>query len=178
MIRVDLDVLLRGVALEGELCQIPGYGPVPVSVVQDLVANGSTFVSALLTRSEAVCGVYRFGRRPNAAQQTALDFLYPSCAVKGCNRKASLEYEHRQDWHRTHFTVYDLMDRLCWFHHQQKTHHGWQLVEGVGKRAFVPPEDLRHPRHATPPRPSLPPPGSTEAAGGGPWSRPGGIEGG
>jgi hypothetical protein len=38
MIRVDLDALLRGVALEGELCEIAGYGPVPVSVIEDLLA--------------------------------------------------------------------------------------------------------------------------------------------
>ncbi len=148
IIRVDLDTLLRGVPVEGELCEIPGYGPVPVSVVKELMANGSAFVSALLTKSKAVCGVYRFGRRPNVYQQTALDFLYPCCAVKGCHRTAGLEYEHREDWHHTHFTVYDLMDRLCWFHHQQKTNAGWNLVEGVGPRDFVPPTDPRHPKRA------------------------------
>ncbi|MDE3206193.1 MAG: hypothetical protein KGQ66_18450, partial [Acidobacteriota bacterium] len=66
-----------------------------------------------------------------------------------CNRKAGLEYEHRIDWQHTHYTVYDLMDRLCWFHHQQKTNHGWMLIEGTGKRAFVAPDDPRHPRHDT-----------------------------
>jgi hypothetical protein len=30
MVRVDLDSLLRGVVVEGELCEIVGYGPVPV----------------------------------------------------------------------------------------------------------------------------------------------------
>ena len=36
MIRVDLDSLLRGFPIEGELCEIDGYGPVPVSVIEDL----------------------------------------------------------------------------------------------------------------------------------------------
>ncbi len=48
MIRVDLDTLLRGVPIQGELCEIPGYGPIPVSLIQDLAANGSVFVSAVL----------------------------------------------------------------------------------------------------------------------------------
>ncbi len=160
MIRVDLDTLLRGVPIEGELCEIPGYGPVPVSVIKDLTASGSVFVSAVLTRSQQIVGVYRYGRRPSASQQTALDFLYPSCAVRGCNRKAALEYEHRVDWKDTHYTVYDLMDRLCWFHHQQKTKRGWMLVEGTGKRAFVAPDDPRHPgrhpRHRTSVAPGRP----------------------
>jgi hypothetical protein len=30
-------------------------------------------------------------------------------------------------------------------HHALKTHEGWSLVEGRGKRAFVPPGDPRHP---------------------------------
>ena len=34
-----------------------------------------------------------------------------------------------------------------------KSLDGWALVEGRGKRAFVPPDDPRHPRHANaPPR--------------------------
>ncbi|MDE3204943.1 MAG: hypothetical protein KGQ66_12100, partial [Acidobacteriota bacterium] len=77
-----------------------------------------------------------------------------------CNRKAGLEYEHRIDWQHTHYTVYDLMDRLCWFHHQQKTNHGWMLIEGAGKRAFVAPDDPRHPRHHSPAPP--PPPSSDQ----------------
>ena len=154
MIRVDLDVLLRGVALEGELCEVPGYGPIPVSLINDLQANGDLFVSAVLTKARQVVGVYRDRRRPDVYQQTALEFLYPTCAAAGCNRRAGLDFEHRHDWAKTHYTVYDLMDRLCWHHHQQKTHRGWMLVEGTGKRAFVAPGDPRHPgRHQPPSRP-------------------------
>jgi hypothetical protein len=46
--------------------------------------------------------------------------------------------------------VVDWLDLLCAFHHGQKTTKGWGLVEGRGKRAFVPPEDERHPQHAPP----------------------------
>ncbi|MDA8045902.1 MAG: hypothetical protein M0Z30_11795 [Actinomycetota bacterium] len=152
IVRVDLDTLLRGVPIDGELCEIAGYGPVPVSVIKELTANQSTFVSAVLTKGKALSGVYRYGRRPDVTQQTALDFLYPSCAARGCNRKAGLEYEHRVEWQRTHYTVYDLMDRLCWFHHQKKTNEGWNLVEGIGKRAFVAPSDPRHPKHTDHPK--------------------------
>ncbi len=155
IIRVDLDTLLRGVAVEGELCEIPGYGPVPVSLIEELKANGNVFVSSVLTKSREVIGVYRHRRRPDVYQQTALDFLYPTCAAAGCNRRAGLDYEHRDEWAKTHYTAYDLMDRLCWHHHQQKTHQGWKLVEGTGKRAFVPPTDARHPDHHRPGSASL-----------------------
>jgi len=48
----------------------------------------------------------------------------------------------------------ELLDRLCRYHHRLKTTKGWALVEGSGKRDFVPPEDPRHPRYGKGPRAS------------------------
>jgi hypothetical protein len=42
--------------------------------------------------------------------------------------------------------VFDWLDGHCCHHHDKKTLEGWALVEGVGKRAFVPPDDPRHPK--------------------------------
>lgn len=154
-VRVDLDTLMRGVAAEGELCEIVGFGPVPVSVVEDLVANDATFIVAILTKAKRVAGVAHFGRAPNAYQDSALSFIYPRCAVAGCNNRVFLQRDHREDWARTHVTVFDWMDRLCTHHHRLKTTQGWALVAGRGKRAFVPPTDPRHPRHRPPEHPSL-----------------------
>ena len=151
MVRVDLDALLRGVTLEGELCEIAGYGPVPVSVVEDLLATENPFIVGILTKAQALVGVYHHGRHPNAYQRSALDFLYPTCAAEGCSSRDGLQYDHRHDYAKTHFTVFDLLDRLCRHHHRMKTQDGWALVEGNGKRAFVAPHDPRHPRHKQPP---------------------------
>ena len=145
MIRVDLDSLLRGVPLAGELCEIAGYGPVPVSVIEDLIATENPFIIGLLTKGEALVGVYHHGRHPNAYQRSALDFLHPTCAAEGCSSRAGLQYDHRRDFSKTKITAFDLLDRLCRHHHDLKTHQGWALVEGRGKRAFVPPDDPRHP---------------------------------
>jgi hypothetical protein len=165
IIRVDLDTLLRGVPADGELCEIVGYGPVAVSVVEELIANGNTFVAAVLTKAQQIQGVFHYGRRPNVYQSTALDFLYPMCAAKGCNARAGLQSDHREDWVKTKFTLFDLLDRLCPFHHKLKTNKGWALVEGTGRRDFVPPSHPRHPRHRPPPpRRDRPDPTSREPA--------------
>jgi hypothetical protein len=148
MIRVDLDALLRGVPLEGELCEIAGYGPVPVSVIEDLLGTENPFIIGLLTNSQELIGVYHHGRHPNAHQRSALDFLYPTCAAQGCSSRAGLQYDHRQDFAKTKITAFDLLDRLCGHHHRKKTHQGWALTDGRGKRPFVPPDDPRHPRHS------------------------------
>jgi hypothetical protein len=59
-----------------------------------------------------------------------------------------LQRDHREDWAATKFTLLDFLDLLCPHHHSLKTRNNWGLVEGQGKRAFVPPDDPRHPRQA------------------------------
>ena len=148
LVRVDLDALLRGRAVAGEVCEIAGVGPVAVSAVRDLLDTGDPFLGAVVTRGEQVLGVAHLRRRPSASQQSALEWLYPSCAAEGCSASTWLENDHRRDWATSRMTVLDLLDRLCTHHHDLKSVEGWGLVEGRGKRAFVPPHDPRHPRHA------------------------------
>ena len=145
IVRVDLPALLRGQVGPGETCEIAGFGPVAVSAIRDLKDTGDPFLAAVVTRGQAVVGVAHLGRRANAAQQTALEWLYPTCAAEGCSSVAWLENDHRVDWAASHRTVLDLLDRLCSHHHDLKSLDGWGLVDGHGKRPFVPPDDPRHP---------------------------------
>ena len=148
IVRVDLEALLRGWPIEGEVCEIAGFGPVAVSAVRDMIDSDDPFLAAVVTRGQTVLGVAHLGRRPNAWQQTALQWLYPSCANQACGARARLDYDHRVDWANSHVTVLDLLDRLCGHCHALKTRQNWMLVEGRGKRPLVPPDDPRHPRHA------------------------------
>ena len=149
IVRVDLAALLRGYPLSGELAELVGFGPVAVSVIRDMMESQDAFLAAVATKGVDIVGVAHLGRRPTAHQQTALEFLYPPCAVEGCSAVARLEMDHRDDWASTHFTLFSLIDRLCPHHHSLKTRENWRLVEGHGKRGFVPPTDARHPRHAS-----------------------------
>jgi hypothetical protein len=146
-VRVDLPALLRGYPVSGEVAELVGFGPVAVSVIRDLIDSGDPFLTAVATRCVDVVGVAHLGRRPTAHQQTALEWLYPTCAVEGCSAVARLEMDHREDWAATHVTLLSLIDRLCPHHHRLKTRQNWGLVDGRGKRAFVAPGDARHPRH-------------------------------
>ena len=156
-LRVDWDTWLRGVPVDGETCELVGYGPVSMAVVEALVAQGDPFVTAILTRGQAVAGVVRLGRKPTADQRSAVEWINPTCAVRGCTTRAHLQIDHRIEWQHTHFTLLDLLDRLCIAHHNMKTRDGWGLIDGVGKRPFVPPDDPRHPRHTRNPPPARPP---------------------
>lgn len=147
VVRIDLPALLRGWVEGGETCDIAGIGPVAVSAVRAMMESGDPFLAAVVTRGVDVVSVAHLGRRPNAYQQTALDWLAPTCRVLGCDAAARLEYDHRHDWADTHVTLLAWLDRLCDGHHDKKTHDGWALVAGTGKRPMVPPDDPRHPRH-------------------------------
>ncbi len=151
MVRVDLEALLRGYPAEGECCEVVGYGPVAVSAIDDMIRTTDPFLVAVATKGKEVVGVAHLRRRPTAHQQSALEWLHPTCAAEGCSALGRLEMDHRLDWAKSHVTVFDLLDRLCGHHHGLKTHEGWALVEGTGKRAFVAPDDPRHPRRANAP---------------------------
>jgi hypothetical protein len=145
--RVDFDAWLRGIALPGEICEISGYGPVPIAAVDHALGHNDPFISAVITKTRTLHGVAHLGRAPNVHQQTALEWIYPTCGAAGCTAKARLERDHAINWSETHQTVLDHLDLLCHHHHALKTRKNWALVEGRGKRPFVPPDDPRHPRH-------------------------------
>jgi hypothetical protein len=147
LVRVDLDSLLRGYPVGDEVCEVAGAGPVPVSAVNDLLGAGG-FLAAVVTHGRKVTGVAHLGRRPTAFQDTALEWLYPTCAAAGCANRLRLEKDHRVPWAASRVTLVDLLDRLCAHHHALKTRQSWALAEGHGSRPFVPPDDPRHPQHA------------------------------
>ena len=104
------------------------------------------FLALVLTRGHQVLGVAHASRRPRAHQESALQWLFPTCAVEGCGA-AVRQWDHRHDWSKTHLTLLDWLDGFCCFHHDKKTHAGWGLVEGTGKRPMVGPDDPRHPKN-------------------------------
>jgi len=148
--RIDWTAWLRGYPVDGEVMELAGFGPVAASAVDEAIESGG-FVAAVMTKGEALTGVAHLGRAPTAKQQSALEWLYPSCAALGCYQSARLQRDHRIDWADSHVTMLDWLDLLCGFHHDLKTRKNWMLETGTGKRAFVPPDDPRHPANANAP---------------------------
>jgi hypothetical protein len=145
-----VEALKRGTVKHGEVCEIPGVGPVAVSAVRDLL--GESILKLVITRGVDVLNVTHLGRGPTVAQQVAVLFQQPLCTVEGCPR-TRCEYDHTRDWRYTHHTRVDELTPHCRHHHALKTIHGWALVEGTGKRPMVPPHDPRHPDNKNRPPP-------------------------
>jgi hypothetical protein len=145
IVRVDHEALVRGRVQGDEICEISGVGPIAVSAVREIIEDGDPFLAAILTKGVEVCKVVHMGRRPNAYQRTALEYLYPTCAARGCQAAVNLQYDHAEDFAANPVTEVSNLDRLCPYHHMMKTRYNGRLGAGVGKRPFVPPTDLRHP---------------------------------
>lgn len=145
LVRVDLTALVNGHVSDGEVCEIPGIGQVSVELARTMF--GDSILRLVTTNGVAVVDVVNPSRTLTAAQQIAKLWTDPKCCAVGCNRTVRLEFEHREDYGRTRHTVLVELEHMCQFHHDLKTLEGWRLVAGTGRRAFVGPDDLSHPRY-------------------------------
>ena len=121
---------------------IDGLGPIPVTEARLLM--GECILKAVVTNGVAVANVTHLGRGPTVAQKIAMLWSTPSCSREGCNRTV-VQYDHRIDWRFPRHTRLDETDPLCTHDHDNKTLHGWALVEGSGRRPMVPPGHPQHP---------------------------------
>ena len=142
IVRVDHGALTRGHTTNGEVCEIAGVGPLPVSVIRDLIDGGDVFLAALVTKGVDVTNVVHLGRRPNALQQTALQWRDVECCIEGCPRPPT-EWDHHDDWARTHQTRLPSLGGMCDHHHARKTNKGYRLApsEIPGKWRLTAPDD-------------------------------------
>ncbi|MCD9623944.1 hypothetical protein [Rhabdothermincola salaria] len=97
--------------------------------------------AAVRMRGVDVADLVHRGRRPNAVQRTALQWRSPVCAVLGCSNRIRLEADHVVEWCLTGHTTLSELEHLCRQHHRMKTHDGYRLAPGTGKRPLLPPTD-------------------------------------
>jgi hypothetical protein len=137
IVRIDGTALKRGHTLPGELCDLHGFGPVSVADVKALLPDAA--IDFVITNGRDVFNVTHLGRRTTARQQVVLDLLNIGCTREGCNATQHLQVDHRIDWHKIKVTELVNLDWLCPHCHRLKTHDGWQLEPGTGKRPMRPP---------------------------------------
>jgi Domain of unknown function (DUF222)/HNH endonuclease len=132
VVRVDLDALLRGEADEGELCEIDGQGPIPVSMARSLAED--SFLRLVFHRAGDIKAVSHQGRTINRTLRTALVHRDRTCVVPGCGMASGLEIDHVLPFSRQGPTELDNLALLCHHHHYLKTNEGWTLAR-VGTKA-------------------------------------------
>jgi hypothetical protein len=140
-VRVDASALRRGYVEYGEVCEIPGVGPVPVSTVRGMLSEA--FVKVLVTDGVDVLTVCHVGRGVPAHVRSALEERDPTCVVPGCDVAMGLEIDHWQTAYADGGpTTLANLARLCHFHHAMKTYRGFELGGGPGKWEWEPPPEF------------------------------------
>jgi hypothetical protein len=137
---VDYDALVRGHTVAGERSEIPGIGPIPVSVARRMEEDA--YLKIILTRGVNVIGVAHGGRTIPAHLRSALEVRDPKCIVPRCDVRRNLEIDHRESFGRTRVTRLDELARLCRWHHHMKSHLGYTYGGGPGTWEWIPPADL------------------------------------
>lgn len=138
ILRCDITALRRGYTEAGELCDVAGLGPIPVADLRRFLPQAA--IDLVVTNGVNVFNVTHLGRRTTARQQTVLDLLNIGCTRLGCNATEHLQVDHRIDWAKVHVTELANLDWLCPHDHRLKTHDGWRLEPGTGKRRLLPPD--------------------------------------
>ena len=87
-----LAAMERGHTERGEVCEVPGVGPVTVAWVQSLLPDA--VVAALLVEDGEVLKVAHLGRFIPAKVKTALVERDRTCVVPGCAIDCDLEIDH------------------------------------------------------------------------------------
>src|SRR5206468_3367656 len=97
IVRVDWSALMRGFPVGNEVCEIAGIGPIPVEMFKLLMESGDMFLTALLTKGNDVASVVHLGRKATVYQETALQWLDPTCTTEGCANSWRLEIDRRSE---------------------------------------------------------------------------------
>jgi hypothetical protein len=146
---IDHEALVRGNALPGERCEIPGVGPVSAEWVRGLL--GTAFVTAVVARGKDITTAAHLGRHISAELQTALLVSGRECSIVGCTGREYLERDHCEiDHARDGPTAFWNLAWMCSIHHMLKT-RGWILGPPdpfTGKRRLDPPPGQTRPGRA------------------------------
>ena len=141
-LRVDLAALQRGELASGEICEIPGVGPVPLSTAIEVL--GDALVHAIIGNGVDVQTVSNLGRTVPAAAKVALVERDPVCVVPGCDQALNLEIDHwKEPFWKCRSTGLAGLCRICKFHHHLKTYKGFVLKGGPGNWIWLTPDEQR-----------------------------------
>jgi hypothetical protein len=138
-VMVDHEALMRGHTVTGEQCEIPGIGPIPVTLARQL--SEDAILKVLLTDGVDVKAVAHAGRTIPAHLRSALEVRDRKCIVPRCDRTVDLQIDHRNTYGQTQITRLEDLGLLCRWHHHQKTFLGYTYRGGPGTWEWLPPEN-------------------------------------
>jgi hypothetical protein len=142
-VRVDLSALLAGHTSPGEVCEIPGVGPVPVEHARTILSHG--LLELVIADGVDVQTVVSKTRYVPEALRAAVDERDQRCKIRGCDTTHGLERHHTLAFAEHRITTYDLIGSICRDHHDKVTHRRHTITDHHdGTWTLQPPEEARH----------------------------------
>ena len=126
-IRIDLQALLDGRTQPGEVCEIPGVGPVPVSHARKVLSHG--LLELVITDGVDVQTVVSTTRHVPNALRIAIEERDPTCKIRDCGADQHLHRHHVDEYAKHRRTTYKILGRLCQPHHDLVTHRGYEILD-------------------------------------------------
>ena len=109
---VNFDAMVGRAEPGEETAYIAGFGPVPVSVVREVMDDA--FLVGVVMHGTEVAKIKRFGRRFGAEIRDALLVKHRfRCSTPGCTNWVRLEMDHVQPYGKDGPTDYANADRKC-----------------------------------------------------------------
>jgi hypothetical protein len=141
-LRVDVRPLLTGTTESGDVCEIPGVGPVPVSFARAVLSHG--LLELVLHDGKDVRTAVTKTRHVPEALKIAIEERDQSCKVRGCDCTEHLERHHVKEFADHKITSYEVLGRLCPPHHDMVTYGGYTIeIHDDGSWTLHPPEEQR-----------------------------------
>ncbi|MSO79309.1 MAG: HNH endonuclease [Acidimicrobiia bacterium] len=134
---MDAGVADAGFASRGQRCEIPGIGPIPVTIAKQMLATAKI---RELPADPALLPDYATDRRYYPPWMLAwLDQHYPVCGVEGCDADFHLEIDHVVPKSEGGLTAIPNLWLICWYHHRLKTNEDWLVTGTTHNWDLVPP---------------------------------------
>jgi hypothetical protein len=117
---VNFDAMVGRADPAEETAYIAGFGPVPVSVVREVMDDA--FLVGVVMHGTEVAKIKRFGRRfgPEIRDAVMIKHRF-RCSTPGCTNWARLEMDHKQPYAKDGPTDYSNCDPKCHPCHLEKT---------------------------------------------------------
>jgi hypothetical protein len=139
-VRVDAAALHRGHTDAGEVCEIPGLGPVPVAYAREVLREG--LLELVISEGVDVRTVVSTTRHVPPALRIAIDERDQGrCKVRECDHTLRTERHHTMPFATHGVTSYDVLGDVCPQHHHLIHDLGHSVIDnGDGTWSLQPPK--------------------------------------
>jgi hypothetical protein len=148
IVRVDATALKTDRVAPGEVCEIPGVGPVDIAAAKRLLPDG--MLDFIVAEGVDVKSVAHGRRNANITQLVALWSREYVCEIEGCEAREFLQMDHIDEYGRCKRTCATRLGWKCPRCHDRNTNRGYRdgPLQPNGRRKLIAPTE-RPPPHDT-----------------------------